>query len=160
MWLPLSSPVLCPVGTPQVSDWWEEYIYLRGRGPLMVNSNYYAMVSALGGLSGHPSGPAGRPGSSCPCFRSPRHPAGAQDLLAGPESCVAVLSCLPRATRRNTLEAVSGPSLQGPSPCCHSWALCCDARRHVGPCPCHPQSLATGGRSSLGPGAQRLSPLP
>ena len=29
----------------QVSDWWEEYIYLRGRGPLMVNSNYYAMVS-------------------------------------------------------------------------------------------------------------------
>ncbi|XP_053092780.1 carnitine O-palmitoyltransferase 1, liver isoform isoform X2 [Pangasianodon hypophthalmus] len=26
-----------------VSDWWEEYIYLRGRGPLMVNSNYYAM---------------------------------------------------------------------------------------------------------------------
>lgn len=29
----------------QVSDWWEEYIYLRGRGPIMVNSNYYAMVS-------------------------------------------------------------------------------------------------------------------
>ena len=28
----------------QVSDWWEEYIYLRGRGPIMVNSNYYAMV--------------------------------------------------------------------------------------------------------------------
>uniref|UniRef100_A0A672LSH5 carnitine O-palmitoyltransferase n=1 Tax=Sinocyclocheilus grahami TaxID=75366 RepID=A0A672LSH5_SINGR len=27
----------------QVSDWWEEYIYLRGRGPIMVNSNYYAM---------------------------------------------------------------------------------------------------------------------
>ncbi|XP_032813916.1 carnitine O-palmitoyltransferase 1, liver isoform-like [Petromyzon marinus] len=25
-----------------VSDWWEEYIYLRGRGPIMVNSNYYA----------------------------------------------------------------------------------------------------------------------
>lgn len=33
----------------QVSDWWEEYIYLRGRGPLMVNSNYYAMVSAPAG---------------------------------------------------------------------------------------------------------------
>nr|XP_061812468.1 carnitine O-palmitoyltransferase 1, liver isoform-like [Nerophis lumbriciformis] len=26
-----------------VSDWWEEYIYLRGRGPLMVNSNFYIM---------------------------------------------------------------------------------------------------------------------
>uniref|UniRef100_A0A665U7U9 carnitine O-palmitoyltransferase n=1 Tax=Echeneis naucrates TaxID=173247 RepID=A0A665U7U9_ECHNA len=26
-----------------VSDWWEEYIYLRGRGPIMVNSNYYVM---------------------------------------------------------------------------------------------------------------------
>uniref|UniRef100_A0A8C7N5J5 carnitine O-palmitoyltransferase n=1 Tax=Oncorhynchus kisutch TaxID=8019 RepID=A0A8C7N5J5_ONCKI len=30
--------------TNYVSDWWEEYIYLRGRGPIMVNSNYYAMV--------------------------------------------------------------------------------------------------------------------
>nr|XP_034984544.1 carnitine O-palmitoyltransferase 1, muscle isoform-like [Zootoca vivipara] len=27
----------------QVSDWWEEYIYLRGRSPIMVNSNYYIM---------------------------------------------------------------------------------------------------------------------
>uniref|UniRef100_A0A8D2J1J7 carnitine O-palmitoyltransferase n=1 Tax=Varanus komodoensis TaxID=61221 RepID=A0A8D2J1J7_VARKO len=27
----------------RVSDWWEEYIYLRGRGPIMVNSNYFAM---------------------------------------------------------------------------------------------------------------------
>ncbi|KAL8222618.1 UNVERIFIED_CONTAM: Carnitine O-palmitoyltransferase 1, muscle isoform, partial [Gekko kuhli] len=26
-----------------VSDWWEEYIYLRGRSPIMVNSNYYVM---------------------------------------------------------------------------------------------------------------------
>ncbi|XP_037110057.1 carnitine O-palmitoyltransferase 1, muscle isoform isoform X2 [Syngnathus acus] len=26
-----------------VSDWWEEYIYLRGRGPIMVNSNFYVM---------------------------------------------------------------------------------------------------------------------
>ncbi|XP_061677774.1 carnitine O-palmitoyltransferase 1, liver isoform isoform X3 [Syngnathoides biaculeatus] len=30
-----------------VSDWWEEYIYLRGRGPIMVNSNYYAMLMLL-----------------------------------------------------------------------------------------------------------------
>lgn len=29
---------------PQVSDWWEEYVYLRGRNPIMVNSNYYVMV--------------------------------------------------------------------------------------------------------------------
>ncbi|XP_024435080.1 carnitine O-palmitoyltransferase 1, muscle isoform [Desmodus rotundus] len=27
--------------TNYVSDWWEEYIYLRGRTPIMVNSNYY-----------------------------------------------------------------------------------------------------------------------
>lgn len=33
--------------TAQVSDWWEEYIYLRGRSPIMVNSNYYAMVSCV-----------------------------------------------------------------------------------------------------------------
>ena len=24
-----------------VSDWWEEYVYLRGRAPLMINSNFY-----------------------------------------------------------------------------------------------------------------------
>ncbi|KFQ41854.1 PREDICTED: carnitine O-palmitoyltransferase 1, liver isoform [Nestor notabilis] len=29
--------------TNYVSDWWEEYVYLRGRGPIMVNSNYFAM---------------------------------------------------------------------------------------------------------------------
>jgi len=26
-----------------VSDWWEEYVYLRGRQPIMVNSNYYGI---------------------------------------------------------------------------------------------------------------------
>lgn len=25
-----------------VSDWWEEYVYLRGRSPLMINSNYHS----------------------------------------------------------------------------------------------------------------------
>ncbi|KAL4676374.1 hypothetical protein H8959_010519 [Pygathrix nigripes] len=30
-----------------VSDWWEEYIYLRGRSPLVVNSNYYVMDLVL-----------------------------------------------------------------------------------------------------------------
>lgn len=29
-----------------VSDWWEEYVYLRGRTPIMVNSNFYALDSA------------------------------------------------------------------------------------------------------------------
>ncbi|XP_063164909.1 carnitine O-palmitoyltransferase 1, muscle isoform isoform X2 [Candoia aspera] len=29
--------------TNYVSDWWEEYVYLRGRDPIMVNSNYYLM---------------------------------------------------------------------------------------------------------------------
>lgn len=27
-----------------MSDWWEEYVYLRSRAPLVVNSNYYVMV--------------------------------------------------------------------------------------------------------------------
>ncbi|XP_038072359.1 carnitine O-palmitoyltransferase 1, liver isoform-like isoform X2 [Patiria miniata] len=31
--------------TNYVSDWWEEYVYLRGRDPIMVNSNYYGMDS-------------------------------------------------------------------------------------------------------------------
>lgn len=26
-----------------VSDWWEEFVYLRGRAPLMVNSNFYGI---------------------------------------------------------------------------------------------------------------------
>ncbi|XP_070536281.1 carnitine O-palmitoyltransferase 1, liver isoform-like [Ptychodera flava] len=26
-----------------VSDWWEEYVYLRGRSPIMVNSNFYGV---------------------------------------------------------------------------------------------------------------------
>lgn len=42
-WSTLLSPNLQPA-YPQVSDWWEEYVYLRGRSPIMVNSNYYAMV--------------------------------------------------------------------------------------------------------------------
>lgn len=39
---------LSPSSSLQVSDWWEQYIYLRGRSPLMVNSNYYAMVRSWG----------------------------------------------------------------------------------------------------------------
>ncbi|XP_073880327.1 palmitoyl thioesterase CPT1C isoform X18 [Macaca fascicularis] len=31
-----------------VSDWWEEFVYLRSRNPLMVNSNYYMMAARAG----------------------------------------------------------------------------------------------------------------
>ncbi|XP_044048835.1 carnitine O-palmitoyltransferase 1, muscle isoform isoform X3 [Siniperca chuatsi] len=34
--------------TNYVSDWWEEYIYLRSRSPIMVNSNFYIMLRAVG----------------------------------------------------------------------------------------------------------------
>lgn len=33
--------------TNYVSDWWEEYVYLRARSPLMVNSNYYGIDALL-----------------------------------------------------------------------------------------------------------------
>lgn len=26
-----------------MSDWWEKYVYLRGRSPIMINSNYYVV---------------------------------------------------------------------------------------------------------------------
>uniref|UniRef100_A0A0V0G650 carnitine O-palmitoyltransferase n=1 Tax=Triatoma dimidiata TaxID=72491 RepID=A0A0V0G650_TRIDM len=33
--------------TNYVSDWWEEYVYLRGRSPLVVNSNFYGIDTVL-----------------------------------------------------------------------------------------------------------------
>ncbi|XP_012935595.1 carnitine O-palmitoyltransferase 1, liver isoform [Aplysia californica] len=33
--------------TNYVSDWWEQYVYLRGRSPIMVNSNYYGVDALL-----------------------------------------------------------------------------------------------------------------
>ncbi|XP_033361750.1 carnitine O-palmitoyltransferase 1, liver isoform isoform X2 [Bombus vosnesenskii] len=33
--------------TNYVSDWWEEYVYLRGRSPIMVNSNFYGIDAIL-----------------------------------------------------------------------------------------------------------------
>lgn len=30
-----------------VSDWWEEYVYLRGRSPLIINSNFYGIDAIL-----------------------------------------------------------------------------------------------------------------
>lgn len=34
------------VSSNYVSDWWEKYVYLRGRSSIMVNSNYYILDSA------------------------------------------------------------------------------------------------------------------
>ncbi|XP_074028252.1 carnitine O-palmitoyltransferase whd isoform X2 [Leptinotarsa decemlineata] len=33
--------------TNYVSDWWEEYVYLRGRSPIMINSNFYGIDALL-----------------------------------------------------------------------------------------------------------------
>ncbi|XP_018327193.1 carnitine O-palmitoyltransferase 1, liver isoform isoform X2 [Agrilus planipennis] len=33
--------------TNYVSDWWEEYVYLRSRSPLMINSNFYGIDAIL-----------------------------------------------------------------------------------------------------------------
>jgi carnitine O-palmitoyltransferase 1 len=33
------------ISTNYVSDWWEQYVYLRNRSALMINSNFYAMDS-------------------------------------------------------------------------------------------------------------------
>lgn len=33
--------------TNYVSDWWEEYVYLRGRSPLMINSNFYGIDTIM-----------------------------------------------------------------------------------------------------------------
>jgi carnitine O-palmitoyltransferase 1, liver isoform len=30
-----------------VSDWWEDFVYLRGRSPLMVNSNFYGIDAIM-----------------------------------------------------------------------------------------------------------------
>ena len=33
--------------TNYVSDWWEEFVYLRGRSPIMINSNFYGTDAIL-----------------------------------------------------------------------------------------------------------------
>lgn len=45
--------------TNYVSDWWEEYVYLRGRAPLMVNSNFYGIDAILKFPSKNQAGRAG-----------------------------------------------------------------------------------------------------
>ncbi|CAF3493767.1 unnamed protein product [Rotaria socialis] len=34
------------ISTNYVSDWWEKFVYLRGRSPIMVNSNFYGLDAA------------------------------------------------------------------------------------------------------------------
>lgn len=31
----------------QVAEWWEKYVYLRGRSPILINSNYYILDCGL-----------------------------------------------------------------------------------------------------------------
>lgn len=45
--------------TNYVSDWWEEYVYLRGRSPLMVNSNFYATDAIFQHLTDNQAARAG-----------------------------------------------------------------------------------------------------
>ncbi|XP_076466098.1 carnitine O-palmitoyltransferase 1, liver isoform-like [Babylonia areolata] len=33
--------------TNYVSDWWEQYVYLKGRSPIMINSNFYGIDAPL-----------------------------------------------------------------------------------------------------------------
>jgi len=46
--------------TNYVTDWWEEYVYLRGRAPIMINSNFYGLDAVFQ----HPTkNPAARGGN-------------------------------------------------------------------------------------------------
>jgi hypothetical protein len=42
---PPCSPPLRRGHGSQVTDWWEKYVYLRGRSPIIINSNYYVLDS-------------------------------------------------------------------------------------------------------------------
>ncbi|XP_049885922.1 carnitine O-palmitoyltransferase 1, liver isoform [Pectinophora gossypiella] len=52
-----------------VSDWWEEYVYLRGRSPLMVNSNFYGTDAILLRPTGNQAARAGTIIHLCLKFR-------------------------------------------------------------------------------------------
>ena len=69
------TPSQSPSPSLQVSDWWEQYIYLHGRSPLMVNSNYYAMVR-VGVTTAMPKTP-----TSCPLASSSNPIPCPQDFL-------------------------------------------------------------------------------
>lgn len=52
-----------------VSDWWEEYVYLRGRLPLMINSNYYAVDAIFNKPTTNQSARAANVIHAAFCFR-------------------------------------------------------------------------------------------
>jgi hypothetical protein len=96
----------CGCLCPQVSDWWEEYIYLRGRGPLMVNSNYYAMVS---GASPSPTpSPSSTPPHPHPELRARLARLPATWCHHRPHTCT--LPWVPKAT------GLGGPRVRGRPP--------------------------------------------
>lgn len=53
----------------QVSDWWEEFVYLRGRQPLMINSNFYGIDALLIKATEHPPSRAANLIYGCLLFR-------------------------------------------------------------------------------------------
>ena len=52
-----------------VSDWWEEYVYLRGRSPLMINSNYYGIEGPKAPPTTNQAARAGNIVHAALCFR-------------------------------------------------------------------------------------------
>ncbi|KRT82430.1 hypothetical protein AMK59_3641 [Oryctes borbonicus] len=52
-----------------VSDWWEEYVYLRGRSPLMINSNFYGIDAILMNPTGKQAARAAAVIHSCLLYR-------------------------------------------------------------------------------------------
>ena len=52
-----------------VSDWWEEYVYLRGRSPLPINSNYYGIEKPGPAPTPHQAARAGNTVHAALCFR-------------------------------------------------------------------------------------------
>eukprot|EP00123_Amoebidium_parasiticum_P017007 comp23677_c0_seq2/m.40532 comp23677_c0_seq2/g.40532 ORF comp23677_c0_seq2/g.40532 comp23677_c0_seq2/m.40532 type:complete len:796 (-) comp23677_c0_seq2:437-2824(-) len=43
------------VASNYVTDWWEKYVYLRGRAPIMINSNYYVGDHFFLQMTPHPA---------------------------------------------------------------------------------------------------------
>lgn len=52
-----------------VSDWWEEFVYLRGRQPLIVNSNFYGIDALVEGQTNRQAARAANLIYACLLFR-------------------------------------------------------------------------------------------